>query len=192
MIEFGIIVAAVVFIWLYVGKSAPEATTQSEESVEEVEEEEVVVAGINIEEAEASPVAKTLDPVIEEVVANEVVHACVAVSVIPQDSTLKRHYMQNLMANKENAGEQIPEDSTLRRHYLQKLAAQEPCVESVTAAIENTVKIPEDATLKRHFTQQLVAEVAATMSDRPTDSTLKRHYDAQLFSAVEARLQALK
>ncbi|MCF7970331.1 MAG: hypothetical protein K9L22_04085 [Methylococcaceae bacterium] len=189
MIEFGIIVAAVVFIWLYVGKNVTEATTHSDESV--VEQKEVVTV-INIEETDVSSVAETLEPVIEAIPANKVERACVAVSVIPQDSTLRRHYMQNLMANKENAGAQIPEDSTLRRHYLQNLAAQEPCVEVIPAAIANTVKIPEDAVLKRHFIQQLAAEVAKEMSDRPTDSTLKRHYDTQLFNAIEARLQVLK
>lgn len=186
MIEFVIIVAAVIFIWLYVNKSATETKAQSEEPV--VEQEEARVIKTKVEED--APEAENIEPVTE-VVAKDVA-ASAAVSVVPQDSILESHYMQNLIANEENAGEQIPEDSVLRRHYLQNLAAQEPCVTTVSVATVNAVRIPEDAVLKRHFTQKLVAEVAATMSDRPTDSTLKRHYDTQLFNAVVARLQALK
>ncbi|MDT8425566.1 MAG: hypothetical protein RQ733_06295 [Methyloprofundus sp.] len=166
-------------------KSATE-TTQSEESV--VVEQEQNVAEI----AEVTLEAK-VEPVTE-VVAHEVAQKCVAVSVVPQDSALRRHYLQNLAGNKENAGEQVPEDSALRRHYLQNLAAQESCVEAIAASVNANaaVRIPEDVVLRRHFTQQLFAEVAATMVDRPTDATLKRHYDAQLSSAVADRLEALK
>ncbi|MBW6452674.1 MAG: hypothetical protein K0A92_02685 [Methyloprofundus sp.] len=137
------------------------ATTQSEESV--VVEQEQNVAEV----AEVTLDAK-VEPVTE-VVAHEVAQNCVAVSVVPQDSTLRRHYLQNL-------------------------AAQEPCVEAIAVSVNANaaVRIPEDVVLRRHFTQQLFAEVAATMLDRPTDSTLKRHYDAQLSSAVADRLAALK
>lgn len=125
---------------------------------------------------------------------------------IPQDSVLRRHYLQNVMAGKPEVIAEFPEDSTLRRHYLQNKSVQDAPQEIVdTIAIETEAVVvaelaateveaanpmPEDAVLKRHFLQQVVAEVEAMLPERPTDATLKRHYDAQLFSLVMAKLQA--
>jgi len=163
------------------------------------------------------------------------------VEVVPEDSALRRHYLQNIAAlegvsNVEEADEVepvsheslpaetievkepvnvVPEDSALRRHYLQNLAAPDDTASVVEVDVvedevvaevfvteesgnldvvsNNTVSgIPEDSALKRHFIQKLVAETEAIMPARPTDSTLKRHYDAQLMSAVSSQLQALK
>ncbi|BCG65158.1 MAG: hypothetical protein methR_P2979 [Methyloprofundus sp.] len=122
---------------------------------------------------------------------------------IPQDSTLRRHYLQNAMANKPSDVADFPEDSTLRRHFLQNEFAQASSVDApvievkqdapvvIEVAVENVIsRMPEEAILKRHFIQQVVAEVEEAMSVCPTDSTLKRHYDAQVFSAVINKLQA--
>jgi len=98
------------------------------------------------------------------------------------------------------AGSQIPEDSTLRRHFLANQEAEKqpkvvakaitPIIkkaEPVTAApkaiktpIEKaaSLQIPEDATLKRHFISALKTKIEADMPVRPTDSALKRHFDA--------------
>jgi Na+-transporting methylmalonyl-CoA/oxaloacetate decarboxylase gamma subunit len=100
MIELGIIVVAFVFIWLYAGKGASETTSQPEESA--VEHKEVAT-----ETTEVTPEVESVEPVTEAVVTNETEENCVAVSVVPQDSTLRRHYMQNLMANKEDASKKI-------------------------------------------------------------------------------------
>ena len=117
-------------------------------------------------------------------------------------------------------GEQIPEDSTLRRHYLQaKQAAEQQAApvavvvetaqvteapqaveavevaEVVPAAVEvaepvvvaeckpaQKSAIPEDSALRRHYLSQLSAEVAASLPAKPSDSSLKRHYE-QLLAA---------
>jgi len=144
MIELGIIVVAIVFIWLYAGKDASGTKNQPEESA--VEHGEAVVA----EPAEITPEAEDVEPVVEQV-ASKIEEDGVAVSVVPQDSTLRRHYMQNLMANKENKGEQVPEDSTLRRHFMQQLFAE------VAATMADR---PTDSTLKRHYDAQLSSAVA--------------------------------
>lgn len=143
MIELGIIVVAFVFIWLYAGKGASETTSQPEESA--VEHKEVAT-----ETTEVTPEVESVEPVTEAVVTNETEENCVAVSVVPQDSTLRRHYMQNLMANKEDASKKIPEDSALRRHFTQQL-----CVEIAA----NMVDRPTDSTLKRHYDAQLSSAV---------------------------------
>ena len=116
----------------------------------------------------------------------------------------------NVVADVSKQEDFIPEDSALKRHYLQHQAAlaeqgEQPVVVEVVAKVSGvktvtvnvlgnvaSVTIPEDATLKRHFIQQLTTEVAATMPQRPTDSSLKRHFDVQLLNAVDERLQALK
>lgn len=128
-------------------------------------------------------------------------------------------------------GEQIPEDSTLRRHYLQakqaagqavaqpavvetaKVVEAPQAVEAVEAvevaevaevvpAVEvakpvvvaeskpaQKSAIPEDSALRRHYLSQLSADVAASLPAKPTDSSLKRHYEQLL----EAKLaDALK
>ncbi len=107
-------------------------------------------------------------------------------------------------------GEQIPEDSTLRRHYLQAKQAAEQAVAQpavletpkvveapkaveavevaeVVPAVEvakpaQKSAIPEDSALRRHYLSQLSADVAASLPAKPTDSSLKRHYE-QLLAA---------
>jgi hypothetical protein len=98
----------------------------------------------------------------------------------------------------------FPEDSALRRHYLQNQEAEQgtdassadeskaPVVEEISIPASTKTDIPVEKELKRDVIQQLVAETEATMPPRPTDSTLKRHYDAQLMSVVLSKLQASK
>lgn len=102
---------------------------------------------------------------------------------------------------------QIPEDSTLRRHYLanqeaekqpktvktvapvKKVAATTVVTKSIKTNEEPvaTLQIPQDATLRRHFISALKNKIETTLPARPTDSTLKRHYDA----IVQAKLDQL-
>jgi hypothetical protein len=127
-----------------------------------------------------------------------------AVSNVPEDSALRRHYLQNLATAKESLETPFPEDSALRRHYLQNQEAEQgtdassadeskaPVVEEISIPASTKTDIPVEKELKRDVIQQLVAETEATMPPRPTDSTLKRHYDAQLMSVVLSKLQASK
>lgn len=103
----------------------------------------------------------------------------------------------------------IPEDSTLRRHYLANQEAlkqpkyvepaapivePEPVIAEVAEPaeekqVETVVKlqVPQDSTLKRHFIAGLRAEIESNMPTRPSDATLRRHYDAE----VQAELDKL-
>ena len=111
------------------------------------------------------------------------------VDVVPEDSTLRRHYLQNLEALDDTAS--VVEVDVIDEEVMAVSVAEE--TGNLDVMPNNPVSgIPEDSALKRHFIQQLVAEIEATMPVRPTDSTLKRHYDTQLMSAVNGRLQALK
>jgi len=101
---------------------------------------------------------------------------------------------------------QIPEDSTLRRHYLANLEAQKQenkvakkAPEPVAIVTEEVVKpapvdtvikiqIPEDSALKRHFISALKSEIEANMPARPTEATLQRHYDAEVQTELDKLL----
>jgi len=185
--EIGVILVIIFAAWFYLRKSgaAEVSSVESEEKTSDTAE------------------IKTTTVVTPEPV-KEIVSESKPVAVIPEDSALKRHYLQNLAAIKASLETPFPEDSALRRHYLQNIAAQSednscddaPATVTADAVTEvilsEKISIPEDVVLKRHYIQQLVAETEATMPPRPTDSTLKRHYDTQLMSSVLSQLQDSK
>ena len=182
VIEIGVILAVIVAAWFYL------RSNDESDSSTAVSENEPATEQAKTPKAESvqtpAPVIKAAKPVI----------------VVPEDSTLRRHYMQNLTANKQVVETPFPEDSALRRHYQQNLAAQQDnsstsqddtkqaAEELVIPASPKTV-VPKEAELKRDVIQQLVAETEATLPPRPTDSTLKRHYDTQLMSIVLGKLK---
>jgi len=102
--------------------------------------------------------------------------------------------------------QKIPEDSTLRRHYLANQAAQkqpkyvepaapivepEPVIAEVAEEkpVETALKlqVPQDSTLKRHFIAGLKADIESNMPARPSDATLRLQYDTE----VQAELDKL-
>jgi len=126
---------------------------------------------------------------------------------LPEDSTLRRHYLSNRDAERLAITHPYPTDSMLRRHYESGLAwliKSVPVIDSSPVAetikvLENSATepqsvtksvIPEDSTLRRHFLTQIQAEVETQLSPRPTDSALKRHYDNLVKSRVQAYLTA--
>ncbi|GAW86227.1 hypothetical protein bplSymb_SCF02102P017 [Bathymodiolus platifrons methanotrophic gill symbiont] len=178
MLEIGVILVIIIAAWFYLRKNGAA-------EVSSVESEEKTPA-----------TAVTREPVKKKVSASQ------PVAVIPEDSALKRHYLQNLAGIKASLETPFPEDSALRRHYLQNIATQQSednsCDEAPAVVTEDAVtevilskkiSTPEDVVLRRHYIQQLVAKTEATMPPRPTDSTLKRHYDTQLMSSVLSQLQ---
>jgi len=189
VIEIGVILAVIVAAWFYLRmkKEKQDSETKSATGQTNTPEPEVV---------------KEPEPIITSPV--EVKKVSKPVIVIPEDSMLRRHYMQNLTALKESQETPFPEDSTLRRHYLQNLQAQQDdnafsnvdskdaVAEELIIPVSTKTNIPEEAELNRDVIQQLVAETEAIMPPRPTDSTLKRHYDTQLMSVVLSKLQASK
>jgi len=105
---------------------------------------------------------------------------------------------------KQSDKQSIPEDSTLRRHYLSNQEAlkqakyveavadkkPEPVVAEVTESVETVVKlqVPEDSTLRRHYIAGLKAEIESNMPACPTDAALKRHYEAQVQTELDKLL----
>jgi len=102
--------------------------------------------------------------------------------------------------------QKIPEDSTLRRHYLANQEAQkqpkyvepaapivepEPVIAEVAEEkqVETALKlqVPQDSTLKRHFIAGLKADIESNMPARPSDATLRLQYDTE----VQAELDKL-
>ncbi len=205
-VELVIVIVAALVVWLFIhlrkkkhGSVDTKATEQAITSAPELEPEPI------IEQSKPASVKQIQEPVnaITETPTEEVNDALVEAQeeIIVKSETTGLESSQN-----------IPEDATLKRHYLQNLASLADVPEAPgeeintviveteekiitkpeTAVLESSLKIPEDSALKRHFMQQLVAEIEATMPARPTDSTLKRHYDAHLMSLVASRLQALQ
>ncbi len=124
--------------------------------------------------------------------------------VVPQDSTLKRHFMTQLLAETENALGERPTDSTLKRHYdqlldsklfqaLAQLAGAEDTGQVVVVAktvVQEQAKIPEDCTLRRHFLTELRFKLEDQLGmPRPTDFNLRRHYDTLVQSLLEKELE---
>lgn len=109
---------------------------------------------------------------------------------LPEDSTLRRHYLSTRRAVKEAITNPYPSDSVLRRHYdgISAIKLNKPVGagknESAGRVVEK-LRIPEDSMLKRHFLTQLEAEIESELFVRPTDSALRRHYDSQ----VKAKMQ---
>ncbi len=137
---------------------------------------------------------------------------------LPEDSTLRRHYLGHLRAMIEASHAPRPSDSTLARHYESMIAneleqcladetrilkyihddqpekktpAPQPVVKPITqAAVSRTIqKIPEDSTLRRHFITHLRSIIEATKQPRPTDCTLLRHYNATIDAELESQLE---
>ncbi|MGZ4958312.1 MAG: hypothetical protein ACXV7J_03585 [Methylomonas sp.] len=122
---------------------------------------------------------------------------------IPEDSTLRRHYLSARQAEKEAKIHPYPTDSVLRRHYesMRALSLKPAAVVSeenfrkpATVCVEKSSKLatkpalPEDSTLRRHVLTQVRAEIESQLCSRPTDSTLRRHYDSQVEAKMEEYL----
>jgi hypothetical protein len=111
---------------------------------------------------------------------------------VPEDSTLRRHYLNTRKAEKETITHPYPSDSALRRHCesISKFALSEALaaktIES-SAQLAKKPAIPEDSALRRHFLSQVQAEIESLFL-RPTDSALKRHYDSLIKAKMEEYL----
>ncbi|NOR80043.1 MAG: hypothetical protein GQ529_04295 [Methyloprofundus sp.] len=173
MFEIVIVIAIALAVWLFVHfrkkkhESAAETTIAQKVPTESKGESEPKPA-VSVETAE---VGGNID-------------------VVPEDSALRRHYLQNLAALNDTAS--VVEVDVVEDEVVAEVFVTEES-DNLELVSNNPVSgIPEDSALKRHFIQKLVAEAEDTMPARPTDSALKRHYDAQLMSVVNSQLQALK
>ncbi len=138
---------------------------------------------------------------------NELYEIARGYSCVPQDSTLKRHFLSNLMAEVVSSFSPRPTDSMLKRHYdtmintafeqrLQTESAVEVLMskqlEIGTAKQSSWVtSIPEDSMLRRHVLTLLRNEIADSHGSSPTDSMLKRHFNTMLDAELEERIETL-
>lgn len=175
------------------------------EEIEEKQSTETEVTPEPVIEPELKSVSEP-EQKVEVAVEAEVKVDPVVEPEIKANSTVE----PDLKSNTVLAGLKTPEDSTLRRHFLANLEAekQPKFVEPQTPAVEKkqeeaTIKvtetseeliekgvvtqIPQDSALKRHYISALKYKIEDSMSARPTDSALKRHYNA----AVQAELDNL-
>ena len=177
-IEVVIIIVIAIAVWLFI-----HFRKKSHESAADSSAKPVSAQAISTEPEPEVKMEPAPAPIVKESI---VVEASEGVSAIPEDSTLRRHYLQNLAVQCDRSADAVSEEAVV-------VSKPEDAVSKVLAVETGSVSsIPEDRVLKRHFIQQLTAEIAAAMPDRPADSTLKRHYDAQLLSLVHSKLQELK
>lgn len=122
-----------------------------------------------------------------------------AVSAIPEDSVLRRHYLANQEAQRVAVTEPYQVDAVRHRHHdavnalqLEDRPAAFVAPAVVKASVDIRPKLPQDSVLKRHFITQLQAEVEAAIAPRPSDSVLLRHHQALAAVELEKRLSAFK
>ncbi len=121
---------------------------------------------------------------------------------VPEDSTLKRHFVSRLMTEVEAGFPPRPSDSMLKRHhdamvdtaFQERLAAMAPvaavkAVVKATAALVDNQRIPEDSMLRRHFISHIRSTIEAGLAPRPTDFNLRRHYKQLVESLLDQELQ---
>jgi len=175
MIEFEvlIVIAVALAVWLFVHFRKKHGS----------EVESVVAPNIPTEpEPKLEPEPEPEPEPIKVKLAEDAIKA---VNIVPEDSTLRRHYLQNL-------NNTITTTDVINEGAKEAKIAEDEVTKPIVGVTSVTSGVPEDSALKRHFIQQLNAEAAATLPPRPTDSTLKRHYDAQLLSLISRQLEELK
>lgn len=179
MFEFIIVVVIAVAVWLYLKKKNEEAGSTSTPAP---------AASQKKSSEPESKIEQQSEPTVQKVVSVEPAEVSVAVDIVPKDSALRRHYLQNLaaQANDSTGARDVVEIEAPVISAPVASVVEEPGIEEPSAS-----NVPEDAALKRHHIQQLVAETEAGMPPRPTDSMLRRHYDTQLLSAVMSKLDGV-
>jgi uncharacterized protein YnzC (UPF0291/DUF896 family) len=120
---------------------------------------------------------------------------------IPQDSTLRRHYLTNILAEVKSGLTARPTDSTLRRHYdalidteVENRLLENSDKQSLSAEV-SVAKVQEEPSpaVEAIPQQDLGAEAkpdAGTIGKVkvPEDSTLRRHFLSYLRTEIESRM----
>jgi len=157
-----------------------------EKSEKPAEEEQITSTVTEVEKTpvvEKEPIAAKAEPIAPVVVTKKKSTE----PQIPEDSTLRRHYLANLEAQKQAAEVTEAQPVVAEKVAEPVVVETETAVETVAEETIIKVMIPEDSALKRHFIAALKTEIEANMPARPTDSALKRHYD----TTVQAELDTL-
>lgn len=157
------------------------------------DEDKLVKLEAEYEALQAARMSKAV-PVLEETLA-------------PEDSMLKRHYLQNVRMMLTSVTSPRPADSMLRRHYDAMIEAQlaecllsETKMAGLVAEYETwehsrprpeivlagkTEACEEEPMLKRHYMHNVRMMLMQTTFPRPTDSMLSRHYDEMIDARAE-------
>jgi len=156
------------------------------------------------QEKEAKRVEERL-PAVEAKVRREVEaeHEAGKPLQIPEDSTLRRHFLTQLRVDAEAELPLRPTDPTLRRHYDHMVVAEmeervggplpeAPAAESVPTAPAVPLRVIEPTAGREVKAGEAVKAkpVAAGPLQVPEDSTLRRHFLAQLRTEIEAQMPA--
>jgi len=107
-------------------------------------------------------------------------------SEIPEDSTLRRHYLANLEAEKQP--KVAKEKAAVEKKPKPVAAKAKKTIEKPASETVAKIQVPEDSTLKRHFISALKAEIEASMGACPTDETLKRRYNEAVQAELDKKL----
>ncbi len=163
------------------------------------------------------PVAETVKPVpVAKVVTVEQAKPVKTHALLPEDSSLKRHYVTQLQAMAIAVHGACPSDATLRRHYMAEIAAEVErcsddkvalerlvqaytqakksvvveCVEAKPTPVVETapvVEVPAPAVVAEPVINEEAVNVCHC-SKIPEDSTLRRHYLTQIKAQAMANL----
>lgn len=182
----GLLIAAVIFYKTQ--KKDPSAVINQEHNVSESPvqpEAEVVKPQSQKSEVVAKPVVVEPTP--------KIIQTKVRSLLIPQDSTLARHYLAHVQSLIEQLLPPRPSDSTLKRHYNALVAGKlEQCLENKAEMdrLFNESQRPKQAVVeqinaptKRKQTTKKTASAEPskpqTLESLPEDSMLRRHYVTQ-------------
>lgn len=151
-------------------------------------------------------------PAFEGIGLNQLLELAVDCEAVPQDSTLKRHFLSHILSQVTADLPLRPTDSALKRHYdallktkVEQYLAATQAGSSVNSTVDNNPvikasaprstiaisSIPEDSTLRRHVLAGLRCSIEEDFGGKPTDSTLKRHFNARVDAELEQRINIL-
>ena len=225
MIEISIVVLVLIGLLIFfklrkkkLANTTPQASNESPKPV--VQEKPSVKVETPKPQPEEKPtpqpVAETAKPTpAAKVVTVERAEPVKTHTLLPEDSTLKRHYVTQLQAMAIAVHGDCPFDATLRRHYMAEIAAEvERCLDD-KAALERLMQayqakksvvvecveakptpVVETAPVVETPAPVVVAEPVINeeavkvcqCSKIPEDSTLKRHYLTQIKAQAMANL----
>lgn len=156
-------------------------------------------------------IRQTVKPPVASRAKNSVRFA-VNMPAMPEDSTLRRHFLTQLRAEIEDGFGPRPSDSALKRHYdamvnaafeekVQALSSRtlrtkaKKVKDEIMAAailaepefIDDMAHIPEDSTLRRHFLTQLTVKIVAKLP-KSNDLNLLRRYQEMVQAELDKRM----
>lgn len=214
MLEITVIVVLLIAtaIFLKTQKKTTETTVKHEDKIseplaEKQEPDAKVESNVVVEtdhvvsktpEIKPTVVAAKRDDSVEQ--ALQVVQTKPHSLLLPQDATLRRHYLAHVQSLVEALLPSRPTDSTLVRHYNAMLGDRlEQALSSKDALsqlVEESQCDKQHVLVAKNQAQSIKAEEvnpersipATTATIVPEDSTLRRHYFAQLRALAEANL----